>query len=219
MRILSYCIAALFIMGCQPKEAAPPADTPAEPSFVSVFNGENLDGWTGDLDGYTVEDGAIVCIKEKGGNIYIDQPYSDFVFRFEFQLEPGGNNGLGIRAEQGKDAAYHGMEIQILDNDHPDYAELEAYQYHGSIYGVAAAERGHLKPTGEWNVEEVRADGSRITVTLNGHVIVDADLEEVGRPETIDGREHPGLFNASGYVGFLGHGHRVAFRNLEIMEL
>ena len=60
--------------------------------------------------------------------------------------ESGGNNGLGVRAEQGKDAAYYGMELQTLDDSATEYAELQPYQYHGSIYGVAPAERGHQRP-------------------------------------------------------------------------
>ena len=87
--------------------------------FVSVFNGVDLTGWTGSTDGYAVEDGNLVCLKEGGGNLYIDKVYSDFELHFEFKLEENGNNGLGIRAEQGKDAAYYGMELQILDNNGP----------------------------------------------------------------------------------------------------
>jgi hypothetical protein len=120
---------------------------------------------------------------------------------------------------RGKDAAYQGMEIQILDDSAEQYANLQPYQYHGSIYGVAPAKRGHQVPVGEWNTEEIHADGNHIRVTLNGHVIVDVDLEEVARPTTIDGNAHPGLSNESGAIGFLGHGHRIEFRNLSIQEL
>ena len=69
------------------------------------------------------------------------------------------------------DAAYVGMEIQVLDSEHPVYRDLHEYQYHGSVYGVIPARRGFLKPTGEWNMEEIVADGNRIKVTLNGEVI------------------------------------------------
>ena len=133
-----------------------------------LFNGKDLTGWTGDTAGFAVEDGVLVALKDGGGNLYVDRPFSDFVLRFAFRMEPGGNNGVGIRAEQGKDAAYHGMEIQILDDYAPQYADLQPYQYHGSVYGVVAAERGALRPAGEWNEEEIRAEGPLITVVLNG---------------------------------------------------
>lgn len=210
---LSLGLTALLCCG------GPPSPSAVD-DFVSVFNGEDLSGWTGATDGYAVEDGLLVCLKDGGGNLYLDRLYSDFVFRFEFRLESGGNNGVGIRAEKDKDAAYYGMEIQILDDTSPEYADLQPYQFHGSIYGVVPALRGHQRPVGEWNEEEIRAEGSRITVTLNGSVIVDADIEEAapgGR--TVDGREHPGLFNESGLIGFLGHGHRIEFRNLRIKEI
>lgn len=191
----------------------------APKGFQLLFNGKNLDGWVGDTKGYQVIDGLLVAGKKGGGNIYAEKQYSNFVFRFDFQLQPGGNNGVGIRCERGKNAAYHGMEIQILDNDAPQYAKLQPYQYHGSIYGVVPAKRGHLKPTGEWNTEEITANGSHITVKLNGTVIVDADIEKAGKPKTMDGKQHPGLFNKTGHIGFLGHGHALKFRNLYIKEL
>lgn len=187
--------------------------------WQSLFNGRDLAGWTGAVEGYGVEGGLLVCRKDGGGNLYVDRPFEDFVLRFSFRLEPGGNNGVAIRAERGLDAAYHGMEIQILDDYAPEWANLKPWQYHGSIYGVVAARRGALKPAGEWNEEEIRADGSRIRVTVNGTVVLDADIREAGLPSTVDGREHPGLFNRSGYIGFLGHGHRVEFRDIRIMEL
>ena len=187
--------------------------------WLPLFNGVDLTGWTGDLGGYAVENGVLVARKDGGGNLYYDRQFDDFVLRLSFRLEPGGNNGVGIRAEQGKDAAYYGMEIQILDDYSPEYASLQPYQFHGSIYGVVPAVRGALAPAGEWNVEEIRAEGSRIRVTLNGRVIVDADIAVAGRPATVDGRPHPGLFNPAGYIGFLGHGHRIEFRDIELMEL
>lgn len=203
----------------QPVADAAQTAAHSEANFTSVFNGIDLTGWTGDTSGYTAEDGDLVCLKEGGGNLYLANDYSNFAFRFEFKLEPGGNNGVGIRAARGKNAAYEGMEIQILDNSAEQYAKLQPYQYHGSVYGVAPAELGHQAPVGEWNTQEIVADGSRVKVTLNGEIIVDVDLEEVGRPTTVDGNAHPGLSNELGAIGFLGHGHRIEFRNLRIQEL
>ncbi|GAB6165699.1 hypothetical protein JCM19992_16990 [Thermostilla marina] len=183
--------------------------------FVLLFDGKTLDGWIGDTKGYVVENGAIVC--KPGGNLYTEKEYADFVFRFEFKLTPGANNGIGIRTPTGCDAAYCGMEIQVLDNTSERYKNLQPYQYHGSIYGVVPAKRGFLKPVGEWNEEEIRCDGPHITVTLNGTVIVDADISKI--TETMDHRDHPGLHRKSGHIGFLGHGSRVEFRNIRIKEL
>jgi hypothetical protein len=191
-----------------------------EPGFVSLFDGQTLNGWTliGEHGpGYVVKDGILVCPKEGGGNLFTEREYSDFAFRFEFRTEPAGNNGVGIRAPLEGDAAYVGMEIQILD-DAPEYAgKLRPAQYHGSVYDVIPAKRGYLKKAGEWNEEEIRAEGRRIRVTLNGTVILDADLDSVKDPEVL--KKHPGLARPQGHIGFLGHGSLVEFRNIRIKEL
>lgn len=188
--------------------------------FVPLFNGRDLSGWVGNTVGYVAEEGKIVLYPKQGsGNLYTEKEYSDFVLRFEFKLTPGANNGLGIRAPLKGDAAYVGMELQILDSTAHIYKDLRPYQYHGSIYGVVPAKRGFLKPVGEWNQQEVIANGTRIAVKLNGEIIVDADIKEAREKGTVDGRGHPGLKRTRGHIGFLGHGSHVEFRNIRIKEL
>ncbi|MBN1395959.1 MAG: DUF1080 domain-containing protein [Pirellulales bacterium] len=197
---------------------APKAETSAEEAkegFVSLFDGKTFDGWRGAVKKYKIEDGAMVC--KPGGDVFTKNKYADFILRFEFKLPPGGNNGVAIRCPLEGTPAYAGVEIQILDDGHPMYKDIEPYQMHGSIYGVVPAKRGALKPVGQWNEEEIVADGSRIKVTLNGKVIVDADIGKIEK--TLDGRPHPGLHNASGHIGWIGHGDPVAFRNVRIKEL
>ncbi len=186
-----------------------------------MFNGRNLDNWTGNKQAYVVEDGIIVIRPEQGGggNLYTSREFADFNFRFEFLLTPAANNGLGIRAPLEGDAAYAGMELQILDNTAPVYAELQPYQYHGSVYGVIPAKRGYLKPVGEWNSEEVIVQGTKVKVILNGTVIVDGDIAEARDKGAMDHNEHPGLKNKTGHIGFLGHGSVVEFRNIRIKDL
>jgi hypothetical protein len=161
--------------------------------------------------------GIIYCTREDGGNLYTEREYSDFVLRFEFKLEKNANNGIGIRAPLEGDAAYAGMEIQVLDDGGSEYRDLRPAQYHGSIYDVVPAKRGSLKPVGEWNTEEITARGRKITVKVNGKTIVDADLDGVKDEAVL--KKHPGLSRASGHIGFLGHGSRVEFRNIRIKEL
>ncbi len=188
--------------------------------FVPLFNGRDMAGWTGNTTGYYAKDGKMVCDPARaGGNVYTADEYGDFIFRFEFKLTPGANNGLGIRAPLSGDPAYMGMELQILDNTAAKYATLQPYQYHGSIYGVVPAKRGHLKPVGEWNHEEVIAKGRQITVRLNGATIVDADIDKASTPQTMDKRDHPGLKRSKGHIGFCGHGDHLDFRNIRVKTL
>ena len=188
--------------------------------FVLLFNGKDMTGWTGDTKGYSAKDGKIVLDPRlSSGNLYTVGEYGDFIFRFEFKLTPGANNGLAIRTPLSGNPAYEAMELQILDNTAPKYKELKPYQFHGSIYGVVPAKRGYLKPIGEWNSEKVIAKGRRIKVILNGTTIVDADIDEASAPKTIDGRDHPGLKRDKGHIGFCGHGDYLEFRNLRIKSL
>lgn len=190
-------------------------------SFKPLFNGKDLSGWTllsKSGSGYVVENGAIVCPEDGGGNLLTEEEFSDFVLRFEFKLTPGGNNGIGIRAPLAGDIAYSGMEIQVLDHDHEKYkGTLKPTQRHGSIYDVFPALPEALKPAGQWNTEEITAKGSKIKVVLNGKTLVDADLSTVTDPEVL--KKHPGLLRKSGRIGFLGHKSRVEFRNIAIKRL
>jgi hypothetical protein len=189
--------------------------------FVQLFDGTNIDQWMGNTAGYIISDGALVVVPDNGsgGNLYTKEEYADFVYRFEFQLTPGANNGIGVHAPPVGDAAYVGMEIQVLDNEAPIYSSLQEYQYHGSVYGIAAAKRGHLLPTGEWNKEEIMLKGSKIKVTLNGTVINEVDLKEITKNGTADHKEHPGLTRTTGHIGFLGHGDVVRFKNMRIKRI
>ena len=190
-------------------------DAEKQLGFELLFDGKTLstDHWQRDIAGYPVTDhGTFVC--KEGGQLLTLKEYDNFVFRFEFKLPPRGNNGVGIRTpKDGRDAAYDGMEIQILGED---YTEAAPWQKHGSIYGVVPAKTGALKPTGEWNTEEIIANGPQITVIVNGKTIVDADITDA---KPIHDAEHPGLHNVSGCIGFLGHGDPVEFRNVRVLRI
>lgn len=201
--------------------------------FVLLFNGKDLTGWVGDIEGYAPVNGAINVNSNFGGNLYTEKEYRNFVYRFEFRfLEEGVNNGVGIRTPFDVDAAYDAMcECQILDHDAPMYADLHEYQVHGSVYGVVPAKRIVHKPLGEWSQEEIVVKGDNVKVTVNGEVIVDANIREACQghnvapegadenPYTVDHRNHPGMFNERGHISFCGHGHGLQFKNVRILEL
>ncbi len=186
--------------------------------FKSVFNGSNLEGWAGPVENYQVVDGAIQCKAGRGGTIYTNDEYDDFVVQFEFQLPPGGNNGLAIRYPGSGDTAYSGMcELQVLDNTAEKYSGLDPRQFHGSAYGMAAAHRGYLREPGQWNFQRVTVSGSTIRVELNGSEILDTDLSAI--TQYMNNRPHPGKDRRQGHFGFAGHGDPVAFRQVKIKRL
>lgn len=187
--------------------------------FESAFNGTSFDGWQGKIDNYQIVDGAIQCKQGKGGNLFTKESYKDFAVRFEFQLPPGGNNGLAIRYPGKGDTAYTGMcELQVLDSEHEKFADkLDDRQYHGSAYGITAAHRGYLRDSGEWNFQEVTVKGSTIQVELNGTVILNTDVSKV--ESFMNDRPHPGLNRTEGFFGFAGHNDPVRFRKISIKKL
>ena len=210
--------------------------TPEEEAegFELLFDGVSMDKWQGNTTAYQPIDGYMYVTASYGstGNLYSVKEYDDFVLRFEFCFDRAGvNNGVGIRTPMGVDAAYHGMEIQILDHDDPIYANLREYQVHGSVYGIIPAKRIVSPELGVWNTEEIRAKGDHITVIVNGEVILDGNIRKAckghnvapdgsgNNPYTVDHLNHPGLFNKKGHIGFLGHGQGIKLRNVRIKEL
>lgn len=195
-------VGVLAVVGLGNADADKEKSAKDEPGFVSIFDGKTLTGWKGATKGYVPENGVLVCQKKGGGDLFTEEEFGDFAFRFEFKLEPGGNNGVSVR----------GHEIQILDDYAPGHKNLQPCQYHGSIYCKVPAKRGHTKPAGEWNSEEIRCEGSHWKVTVNGVVVVDADIAKVKGLEEVAKR-------TKGRLGFLGHGTRVEFRNLRVKKL
>jgi hypothetical protein len=188
--------------------------------FRPIFNGRDLTGWAGPTKSYTVIDGALQCRPHEGGTLYTTEEYGDFSARVEFKLPAGGNNGLAIRYPGHGDTAYEGMcELQVLDDNYEQATgqKIDARQAHGSAYGMVAAARGYQRPIGEWNFEEVTIRGHKITVELNGTLILDCDLSTV--TEFMGGHPHPGKDRTKGAFGFAGHNDPVAFRNVLIKPL
>jgi hypothetical protein len=144
--------------------------------------------------------------------------FADFVLRLDYRLAPAGNNGVNIRAPFEGRPAYVGMEIQLLDDESEKWkSRITPEQHTGSIYNVLPARTGFSKPVGEWNEMEITARGRRVTVKLNGAIILDNDLDMVKEPKILE--RHPGLARASGHIGLLGHATRTDFRNIRIRPL
>ncbi|MBM4094338.1 MAG: DUF1080 domain-containing protein [Planctomycetes bacterium] len=211
--------------GEEPPGPTGPSAAEVAEGFVPIFDGKSLQGWAGlggDTGSYYVKEGMLVCKDVGKVHIFTEKEYANFVLRLQIKMDPGGNNGIGIRAKMDPAPHLFGMEIQVLEDSYyedGDPIKLKDYQHHGSIYGVVPAKTGFLRPAGEWNDQEIVCDGRRVKVTLNGTVIVDANLDAV---TPLDGAEHPGLNYVKGHIGLHAHGNygaEVFFRNLRVKEL
>ena len=136
------------------------------------------------------------------------QQFNDFKLIFEFKMDPGANSGIFLRGLG---------ELQMLENTAKKYAKLNPKQYHASAYGLVAAKRGHQKPVGEWNYQEVVVRKQTIVVHLNGTKILDTDLSKV--TENMKGKKVAPKTNLTGTLGLGGHASGVYYRNMYVAEL
>ena len=192
----------------------------ADPGFVELFNGENLDGWTqrNGTATYRVEDGAIVGTTSEGSpNSFLctDKLYGDFELMFEVKVDSALNSGVQIRSQSKGDVPegrVNGPQVEIAINGTAGY-----------IYGEAAG--GWMTPDedrvphdyfkdGEWNTYHVVAFGNHIETWINGDPV--SDLTHQERFES-----HP-----EGFIGLQVHGipagagpYEVRWRNLKLRDL
>lgn len=217
-------VLALFpgLIGLGSRELPAGSADDGEQGFVPLFNGKDLSGWDffdhRGVANWVVEDGLLVCTGVGRGWLGTQRDYADFELRLEYRMPEGGNSGVYLRAPTTGQISRQGMEIQLLDDDHPKYAKLDWYQYTGALYHVLAPGVRATKPAGQWNAMTIRLHGRDLTVFLNGKRLYDANLDVLLRnPEVA--QEHPGLKRSTGRIGLQNHGARVAFRNIRVREL
>ncbi len=218
---MRYVLVLLTVSLASLTSAQPVGDKEKADGFVPLFNGTDLTGWkqfASSKDAWRVEEGVLVCRSGGGGWLGTERDYADFELRLEYKLKPQGNSGVYIRAPTQGHISRVGMEIQILDDHHPKYANLDFYQYTGSIYHVVAPTRRTTKKAGEWNAISIRAEGRQVIVRLNGAKIVDADLDRCLKDPAV-AKEHTGLARTTGRIGLQSHTDRVEFRNIRVKEL
>jgi len=186
--------------------------------FTAIFNGKDLTGWQGKTEFYNITDGVLQNQEGKNGLIFTEKEYRDFVLRLQFKIPPKGNSGIAIRYPGEGEPAYTGMcEVKIMDSEHPEYQMIDPRQAHGSVYGKIPATRGYLRDTGEWNFQVVTVKDSKVTVELNGSVILDGDI--AGVIQMMNNAEHPGKNRTAGFIGLVGSSVPVELKQIELKEI
>jgi hypothetical protein len=186
------------------------------PQAVSIFDGKTLDGWEGSEKVWRVADGVIVGGSLEGNKqnefLATKKSYKDFVLKLEYKLvgtEGFINSGVQIRSKR----------IDKPANEMKGYQADIGVGWTGSLYDesrrnkvMAKADGELIKKTeklGDWNTYEIRCEGLRVVLKLNG-------------VQTIDYTEEDKTLEQEGLIGLQIHGgakSEVSFRNLTIEEL
>jgi hypothetical protein len=193
----------------------------ADGEWMKLHNGQDLSGWhveSGKLESWTARGEMISCIKPGGGYLARDEEYDDFELRLDYRLPPAGNSGIGLRFPRGGWPSTQGMEIQLLDDEAPQYKKLKPDQYNGSIYTHVAPKVKAAKPPGEWNHIEIRCQGPHVVIRLNGTEIQSANLDDYA-DSLGKGKIPLGKRPRKGLIGLQSHGDPVDFRNIEVRKL
>lgn len=187
--------------------------------WQSLFSGKDLAGWHGvggPATNWDATDGVLRCTGEPGSQwLRTDREYANFELELEFNIPKDGNSGVFVRAPAEGVPWVEGLEIQVLDDYGPKWADLRPNQYTGAIYAAEAPSKRATKPAGQWQSMRVRLDGRRCAVWVNGEQVVDADLDALAE-------KHPnlrGLKRDKGYIGLQNHSSPVSYRNIRIREL
>lgn len=142
-----------------------------------------------------------------------EERLGDFELHLEFKVAPGANSGVFLRS-QPNDPVYRGIEVQVLD-DHGDAPHKNGS---GALYDVVTPMFNLARPPGEWNSYDIRVEGSRVEVVMNGWKVVDTDLSLMTEPLgkfALPWAELPG----EGLLMLQDHGGEVWYRNIRLRPL
>lgn len=224
LMVATVLLAGLSASAAEFKSSYDPAEEKTQ-GFVSLFDGKSFEGWVPikAIDGEEVEeDDAYLTVKD--GMIYAldrgpddwlasKKEYGDFILRLEYKLAPDANSGIFLRAPF-EEPGLHGFEVQIVD----DAGKEPSKESTGAIFDVIAPKKNLSRPADEWNEMEVRMEGLKVEVSLNGTKVLEADFAKLTKPE---GKfEFPyAKMPAKGHIGLQSGGGEFWYRNIRIKEL
>ncbi len=199
-----------------------------EQGWQLLFNGRDHAGWKcsdGKEVATPIDEESLLPFKAGSYVIFYEKPYGDFVLKCDVKWsEAECNSGVFFRVEKQDDPVNTGFEIQVASGK-----GLSKHSF-GSIYDLVAPTKFAGRETGEWNQLEIRCQGSKINVRLNGQDIAQMDCDEYTQPGVgLDGKAHKYQLNGkpramkdfarTGYIGLQDHGHKVWYRNIKLLEL
>ena len=230
MRIFLLCTLALTCLIIRPATAADNQLTEAEKAagWQLLFNGQDLTGWRCNNDkpiATKIEDGSLVPYRSGGYLIIHEKEHGDFVLKCDVRWEdPRCNSGIFFRVENPLDPVNTGFEVQVMAGKGTGKHAM------GAIYDLVGTTKCSSYPIGEWNSVEIKCQGPRISVSVNGEPASEIECDAFDKPGVCpDGQAHKYKlkgkpravkdFAHSGYLGFQDHGHKVWYKNVKLLEL
>lgn len=205
-----------------------PISADSKDGWTVLFDGQSTDQWQDYKGGpvgeaWKIEDGALTMTAKGGGNVATKQTYSDFDFRFEWKISPGGNSGVIFLSRPGDGAPYmSGPEYQILDDSkHKDGGNLKTSA--GSLYALIAPKGKTLNPVGEWNSGRIVKNGANLQHWVNGKKVVETTIGDANWDKMVANSKFKKWSQfgktAKGHLVLQDHNDRVWYRNLKIKDL
>jgi hypothetical protein len=198
-----------------------------------LFDGQTTSGWhnygkSGVGKSWRVVDNTLYfdpTVKD-GGDIVTNDEFENFHLKLEWKISPKGNSGIMFYVKEDpvkyKQTYHTGPEMQILDNAGHSDAAITKHRT-GDLYDLIAVSKETVKPVGEWNAVEIRADRGKLDFYMNGEHVVNTTMWDEGWRRMLANskfKEWPdfGTFK-SGKIALQDHGDRVWFRNIKIRRL
>lgn len=245
--IYALALASVFTQ-CAPKNteektsSAAPSSAAAElteqqktEGWQLLFDGQTTNGWqifkARENNTWEVVDGILHCkaldetvsgVGDKRADIMTSVQYDNFELAFDWKISAQGNSGVMFRVtEEFEQPYYTGPEYQLMDD--PGFPNETPDHLSGSNYGMHAAGKTNLKPTGEWNTSKIVVNQNHIEHWLNGEKVVEYELNS---PEWLALKKASKWSEATGYgaptkghIVLQDHGSEAWFKNIMIKPL
>jgi hypothetical protein len=221
-------VATAFVVATLGGVSALAADNELKPEekaegWILLFDGKSTKGWKNNTDkpvAAKVEDGTINPHGSGGYVVVYDKPFGDFVLKCDVKMDqPTCNSGIFARIGDLKDPVQTGLEVQISTDTKADMHSF------GAIYDLVAPSKNASRGPNKWDTVELRCEGPKVTVTVNGEKISSLncdDWPEAGkRPDGTATKFNKAVkdFPRKGYLGLQDHGDHVWYKNIKLKEL
>jgi hypothetical protein len=201
--------------------------------WQTLVSGNSLNGWhiygkTTVGQSWKVQDGEIFfdpSVKD-GGDIVTDEEYENFHLKLQWKIDSGGNSGIIFYVHEDTSKFGNtwntGPEMQVLDNERHADAKINKHRA-GDLYDLIAANPETVKPAGEWNDVEIRAENGNLVFRLNGSDVVQTTMWDDNWKNMVANskfKEHSGFGTyKKGKIALQDHGDKVWYRNIQIRRL